>query len=408
VALPISLLLLAIGSAAWLAYGMNPNVAAEFGGLALVTLTRKLQWILLIATIVPSLVLIVRVSIGRNREWWLIGLSLVLALLFVRFSPANRYPVRIVDGPEMPTLREVGLESDSDFVVGLEFDGTAYAFPYRSLLRTPIVQLTNLDRRLILIHSPYANLATALEVEREVRAWDLECVAFPGNSTLVYNKKYGQFIVGVTGLTDHGARPTGVRERVDVYRMTLAEWRRLHPDSRLMLPTSEEATSPGVPVAPRYPMKLADTSMPPDTQVTLIRTDPPGAILYPATDMPVPVKCGDAPLILWRDGGLLRAFHRVVDRDLYLSFAIRHDRAGKQSLIDEQTQSTWNRDGSCIDGKLKGKRLAPVPVEESTYWGVCKTWWPDLTLTRPEPPPATITPAPITPAPVRPASPRRR
>jgi hypothetical protein len=105
----IPLLILAVLASAWLAYGTNPAFAQEFGGLSLITLTRRVQWLLLIAAIVPSLALIIIVSINRASAGWLLGLSIVVGLFFVRFNSVSRKPVRILEAESMPTLREARL-----------------------------------------------------------------------------------------------------------------------------------------------------------------------------------------------------------------------------------------------------------------------------------------------------------
>lgn len=381
----IALLLTACLSATWLAYGMDPAAVRGMGGVNAVTLTRQLQWILLITSILPALVLILRVAIGRARAPWLLGLAIVVAMLFIRFGPTQQRPVRVLDAASLPTIAEAKLDNEEEFVVGLLFNDTAYAFPYRSLYRTPVVQVTDREKRLIVIFSPYANSATALDVSREVRAGDLEFVASPGNSSLVYNKKYGEFIVGVTGQTPNRTEPTGVRDTVPTWRMPLAHWRRLHPASRLMLPLSSETDLPAVPIMPKYPPAVSDSSLPPQTPIVLIRTKTPAALLAGGRyDEPVHTKAGDVPLALWRRDGILRAFNRTVDQDLFLTFRLVRDRTGREQITDDQTNSTWSVTGRAIDGELKGKQLTPVPIEENVYWGVSREWWPDLQLIRAE------------------------
>jgi hypothetical protein len=384
VRLAIALLFISVLASVWLALGMDPTFAIEFGGVEMIALTRKLQWILLILTIVPCLALVVVVSVNRARVWWLLGLSIVVAMLFFRFSGVTRKPVRVLDAAAMPTLAEAKLASEDEYVVGVVFGEHAFAFPYSGLYRTPVVQLTDFDRRLILIHSPHANSATALETTREVRANDLEYVAQPGNSTMVYNRKYGQFVIGITGKTIERNDPTGVFDTVPTHRMPLMHWRRLHPTSKLMMPVQADAGLPGVPLKPKYPPRLPDESMPPETPIILVRTDPPAALLMGDYDRPVQTRAGDIPIVLWRDRGQLKAFNRTVDTDLFLTFRTKSDRRGVEQLIDNQTGSTWTYTGRCTAGPLEGKRLNPVTIEENVYWGVSREWFPDLKLIRQE------------------------
>jgi hypothetical protein len=52
-------------------------------------------------------------------------------------------------------------------------------------------------------------------------------------------------------------------------------------------------------------------------------------------------------------------------------------------FIDTDTNSGWSTTGVAVEGKkeFRGKRLAPVPVEDELYWGVMKYWYPELQLT---------------------------
>jgi hypothetical protein len=384
VALSIALLLLACGASAWLAYGVDPRVAQHFGGLELICLSRRLQWVLVLATVLPCLVLIARVVLGRTRAWWMIGLSVVLAMMFVRFGPGTTKPVRVLDGDAMPTLAEMSLPSEDEFVVGFDFAEHAYALPYRCLLRTPIVQLTDFDRRLLIVASPRANLVSVIEVSRQSRAEDYAFVGSPGNSTLVYNRKNGQFIVGVTARTELDKEPAGVIDVLACYRLTLRQWRRVRPDARLMVPVARDMTYPGVPVGPLYPPQTRDASLPANTPVILLRSESPVALLAGGEfDAPVHVQHNDQYLALWRDGPLLRANPRLTN-DRTLTLTRRSERSKTPRLIDEQTQSTWTLTGRCTDGPLAGTQLKAIRVEENVYWGVCKEWWPSLVLVRPE------------------------
>lgn len=284
----------------------------------------------------------------------------------------------------MPTLAEAKLDSDDEYVVGVVLGDQAFAFPYRGLYRTPIVQLTDFDRRLVLIHSPHANTASALETTREVRASDLEYIAQPANSTLVYNRKYGEFIVGLTGKTVDGLMPTGVRNFLPTYRMPLMLWRRLYPQSKLMVLTQRDMGFPGVPLKPKYPPTLQDDSLPAETPILLLRTDPPAALLMGNYEKPTYVRVGQTPIVIWSDHGQIRAFQRTVDTDLFLTFEVRQNRQGVEQLVDRQTGSVWTFSGRSVQGPLKGKQLTPVVLEENVYWGVSREWFSDLRLIRPE------------------------
>jgi hypothetical protein len=135
---------------------------------------------------------------------------------------------------------------------------------------------------------------------------------------------------------------------------------------------------------PRYEITLDDTSLPAETPVLLIHTTPPVAMLIGQSfDTPAVIQAGTLMLVVWNDADQPRCFVRSVDEDLFLTFTPRVDKH-QLHYVDEQTNSVWLPDGRCIGGLLKGKRLSEIPLEENVYWGVSKTWWPALALSRPQ------------------------
>jgi len=74
-------------------------------------------------------------------------------------------------------------------------------------------------------------------------------------------------------------------------------------------------------------------------------------------------------LTLENDATAFHAYDRRVD-GLVLRFQIGNN---DDSLIDENTRSTWNMDGLCVDGTLKGKRLATVQAYNE-FWHSWQTF----------------------------------
>ncbi len=50
--------------------------------------------------------------------------------------------------------------------------------------------------------------------------------------------------------------------------------------------------------------------------------------------------------------------------------------AANKELRDEETNSVWNIDGSCVDGKLKGKQLAFIQSYQE-FWHSWKSFHPE-------------------------------
>jgi hypothetical protein len=74
-------------------------------------------------------------------------------------------------------------------------------------------------------------------------------------------------------------------------------------------------------------------------------------------------------LTLENDANAFHAYDRRVD-GLVLRFQMRNN---NDSLIDDNTKSTWNMDGLCIDGALKGKRLIAVQAYNE-FWHSWQTF----------------------------------
>jgi hypothetical protein len=74
-------------------------------------------------------------------------------------------------------------------------------------------------------------------------------------------------------------------------------------------------------------------------------------------------------LTIENDSASFHVYDRRVN-DTLLSFRITNN---KGVLMDENTHSSWNMDGICIDGALKGKRLVPVQ-SYNEFWHSWQTF----------------------------------
>jgi hypothetical protein len=404
--LPLVLILLSVGSAVVVAYGTESDLARYAHGLEWIMMSRRLQWPLVTLSLVLCIALIALVIAGKHRAWWLIGLAPVLALFAHRFAtrPANAFTV--AENPVMLAPdAAASFVGDDDSVVGLIFDGEAYAFPYAALYGTPVVLQAEHDRRLIVLFSAFANRALAFQAARELKARDLDIVSFPANALLVYNSRLGEFINGLTGQTTSGERPDGIGEPVETVRTTFGAWRNEHPRTRVMLPTVPLRNPPRQPVLPTKPMpgQLDLHGLPVATAIAFVASDPPLALpmdRVTGPDAPLNLSTDDVPLLIFRDPQTRQviAFDRRFEPDLWPQFKANLDSRRKGAFIDADTNTAWSLSGVALDGERKGKKLKQFPVEENLYWGVMKHWYPRLTIEAPATQPAAeVSPPPIIP-----------
>ncbi|MCC6422449.1 MAG: DUF3179 domain-containing protein [Phycisphaerales bacterium] len=392
--LPLLVIGLDLFFAAIMAYGTHPNLAQFSHGLDLILITRRFQWLLVAISMLLAILLIVMVVSGKRRAWWLIGLAPILALFFHRFSNESINALGIIDNPTFIAAEQTHLIRDEDEVVGLIFADVPYAYPYAVLFSNPVVIQTDHDRRMILFWSAFANRAQAFEITRELKARDLEIVSMPANALLLYNSRLGQFINGLTGLTQPlgrklGDKPAGVRDPIRTWKMPWSTWRTRYPQTRVLQPVRTPANAPAAPVLPHYklPREPGDTST--NLRIIQIETTPPVALPENALGgSPLNLTAAGQTVLLYRDPrtSAPRAFDRRIEQDLYLRFIPNTDpRRPKAFLIDTATNTAWNADGTALDGTRRGNKLAPIAADESLYWPVMKYWYPDLSIYTPQP-----------------------
>lgn len=384
VLLPLLLIALATGAAAIIAYGTHPGLAHHARGLEIIMLTRRIEWPLVMLSLVLCMVLLGLVITNKRRAWWLIGLAPVLALFVHRFGPARGHPIYILDSPQFVEAQSDFAPRDDWWVVGLVFEEQAYALPYWALYNTPLVFLTDYDKRMVVMWSARANRAMAFRVTREFKARDLEFVNTTVDSPLIYDRRLGQFIVALTGRTVAGAPPVGLDDPIPTQRTTWSHWRAAHPNSKVL----RGYESSGEPLGPVLPSNMGSVveGIPAETRIALIATTPPSAIpVESLAKFPVNIVAGSTRLLIDRNPvtGALVAFDRNVKEDLFPTFTARSDRRRPAlAWMDSDTGSLWARDGKAIDGPLKDAQLKSYPVEHDLYWGVMKYWDPSLQLAR--------------------------
>lgn len=381
--LTLTLVTLALASAGAVAFGTHPGIMQYRGGFEMILLCRRLQWPLATLCLIACIVLIGLVISGKRRAWWLIALAPVLFLFYQRFAGDPFRRLSIVENPPFVGVEKAQQMKDATPVVGVVFEGHAYAYPCGSLARVPVLIQADADKRLMLMYSPYAGRAQAFTIEHSIKARELDIVSMPANAMLIYNARIGQFINAFTGLTTQGSKPEGFISPVRTTRTTWKQWLADHPETRLLATASSPASEK---VQPRFPFGRLDLPVSADTRVTLLATTRPVALKpfkLPAGAEPINLTAGGANLLLFRDKPTdrLYVFDRVVKGDLFPKFSrTTVPKKPEVALVDSDTNSLWTADGRCVDGFAKGERLHAIAFEEDLPLGTLKTFYPDLEL----------------------------
>ncbi|MGH7179333.1 MAG: DUF3179 domain-containing (seleno)protein [Tepidisphaeraceae bacterium] len=379
--LPVGLVVCAVLCATVVAYGVHPDLAQFSRGLGIIMFSRRLMWPLVAVSLLACLAIIGLVISGRNRAWWLLGLAPVLALFFHRFHPGAPGPSAVLDRPVFVAADSPLAPADNAFVVGVIFESQAWAFPFRALFATPVVEVVDYDQRMLLMWSALANRATAVRIRRELRARDLEAVSTPANSLLIYDRRLGQFICAVTALRPGGQSVLGFGATIPTQRMTWAEWRAAHRSTKVM--TTPVGDAPDRPIRPLYALPRAG-STDPLTSIAMIMTSPPLAVRSQSVQRDtINLTIGSLPVVIVRDpkSGRIRAFDRRLRGDLIPQFTLKPaSRRNEPALVDSDSSSTWTFDGAAVAGSLRGEKMRELDVEDELYLGVMQYWFPQMQL----------------------------
>ena len=382
-ALPAALVVAAVGAAAVLAYGTRASLARFDAGVDVIVAVRRIQWLLVAVSLITSLSLVTMVIANRLAPWWLVALAPVLVLLTLRFGRQPTAALLEIDVNQFAFADHPAAPRDDEPVVGVHFNGYAYAFPHRALGARPIVAVTDYSKRMLLMWSPDAGRAIAVNVTRDLRPRALEVVSRPAGALLVNDRRYGQFISSMTGKLLNGGTPIGFAAPIPLTKTTWGAWRTTHPDTGVLLLDAEpdEHRPPDA-----WPARVTGVA-PPDLPVVVIATMPPLALPESiVSNQPLNLAGGHVRVLLVRDPktGTPRAFERRVSEDLFPTFSWRRELSHHPHapLLDSDSQSLWSLDGEAVEGPLKGERLQPIPVEAGLRWGPMKYWHPELQIVR--------------------------
>ena len=391
---PLFLIASAVLSAGVVAYGTNALWAQYPHGIGLILLARRLEWPLVTLSLLLCVILLALVASGKRRAWWLIGLGPVLALFAHRFLMDPAGGLTVIDSPSFVSASSASFMSDDDYIVGLRFGDSTYAYPYSQLYDRPVVFQSDHDKRLMLIWSAFANRAVAQTVTHEIKPREIEIVSSPANALLLYNRSYGQFINGLKGRLMDGQKPTGFGTPIVVSTMTWKDWVGINPETKVMQPIGKPRTAspPRSPILPSNPMPPAILDFPANTNIVLVGTTQPAALRSDQVGPdPQNVTVDGESAFVFREGPdkPVRAFSsHLKKQDLFPRFSLDRGHKYKGAMfIDSDTGSGWSAAGVWVEGEkdiraeMRGTRLTPIPVQDGLYWGVMKFWYPDLRLT---------------------------
>ena len=301
--------------------------------------------------------------------------------------------------PISPVVPENAFVRDTDRVIAVRVGTETIVIPHNIMWRHEIVNFSSGLDRMSVTYCPLT--ATALAFTRTGTGG-----AELGVSGLLYqanlvmydrNEPDESFWPQMLGEARCGPR-TGARlERLPVVEMTMAGWKELHPESRMVgvgsglsdwrlyvrNPYGEDYDDPHNADFEGYPIALDDDRLPPKERVLGLPAEAPGAapIAFSFAAMGLAgdhavfeITYGGAPaMVLW-DGPRQSAMaYRMEVEGRAATFE-----AAAGGVRDGVTGTVWAVDGTPVAGPLAGtsRRLRPIADAYVAFWGAWAAFHP--------------------------------
>ena len=310
----------------------------------------------------------------------------------------GRDAIPAITDPAMARLDEVGYLADSDIVLGVVVDGDARAYPHNIGWWHEIVNDVVGGVPVSVTFCPLTGTGLVFDGRDAGGRVTLGVSGLLYNTNLVmYNRRDGESLypqiygAGVDG-PDNGQ----ALRLLPVVETTWAAWKRLYPDTRVLIdapyPSSQYTVYPYqqyrtdhdwllFPVRPQpgsNPNPFA-SALGAKERVLGVRVDGssmafPFAVMGPQRVVNEVV--GGLEIVVAYDGAARLAIpfsRRLGDRVLH--FDLVEDGRFPFSLRDRETQSLWDIRGLAVAGELAGQRLTQLPAHNA-MWFAWVTFWP--------------------------------
>ena len=331
--------------------------------------------------------LAVRGVLGHADPAWLWAGAITAAVLamafwggyvpFVMTPPSDQ---RLVDAAEADKLI-----ADDDVVLGLIEGGEVRAYPRDMIARPHYFTETVGGTPLIVSYCILCNSGMAFKAELDGRPLDLRCATAFNNNIIYHEPTTGNFIQQLDGEVFLGPDEGKRLDAHAVVQATWAEWKRLHPDTKLYY-------APAITLRDKMVALMLGMMIPIDK---LSRRAKPWHRVRGKLDERLPAmslvlgveiggeKCaypveqlrqqavfedtvGGEPIVVVydRERDMGQVFSRRLE-ERTLSFAAASDGALAR---DAETGSAWDITGVAQDGELAGSALTAVPHYNKLFW----------------------------------------
>lgn len=319
--------------------------------------------------------------------WAAVITSAIMAVMFwsgyvpfVMTPPRNPKVLSVAEGDRFIKPDEV--------VLGFEYGDETRAYPRDTIARPHYFNDQVDTQRFTISYCILCNSGVAFKSEIAGRPVQLRCVTAYNNNIIYYDPGTDNFIQQLDGRIIDGPDYGKALEAYPVTMATWAEWKTLHPDTKLyyappntlrdkmvgqmlkmMIPIQKLAKRDG----PWHRIRgTLDTRLPAMSFVFGVELDG-DVCAYPVDALSRdPVRndtVGDQKIAVFYDvrHNIGQLFKREV-RGQTLTFQATD--TSNEAIIarDAETGSGWNAAGAALDGPLKGEKLKSVPHFNKLFW----------------------------------------
>jgi hypothetical protein len=333
--------------------------------------------------------LLLRALGGMAGGDWLWVTIVTLAMLAFMFW--SGYVPFVMTAPRNPKQLEIG-EADKLFkpdevVLGLVEGGEVRAYPRDAIARPHYFTDTVGGTKFFVSYCILCNSGMAFKAELEGRPLDLECVTAYNNNIIYLDSERGNYLQQLDGTVFEGPDQGKALEQHPVVQASWAEWKTLHPDTklyyapaatfrdkmvaamlRMMIPISRlsKRKTPWHRIRGKLDKRLPAMSYVLGVEIGGETCGYPVSALRESPVVNDTV--GGEPVVVLYDSGrdIGAVFSRRVD-GRELSFKAS---AGADGVIarDSETGTGWDVTGGARGGELANASLAPVAHYNKLFW----------------------------------------
>jgi len=372
---------------------MTSKIAAKDWGARLIY--QKAMWVSAAAAALMALAWALALSAG-NISLLLLGATALFGGVGVfGFFMHTKLMFKPVTQPLYMSVDEAieKFGPDEEVVGVIDDNGVAWAYVARLARRPHIVEQREGDSPFMMTHCILAHSSMSFALENQLASPDITITSALANNLVFYEKNTKCSIVQAHNGSPDGGLPLRM---VPTIAVSLRTWKAAYGNTKVWYRNKEwrdefylkllaraDVIDPNSPVMV-YPLKHGlDERLPMKSMVTGVEIGGKSrtyTLGHSRENSLIHDRLADVDILVAAgyNDDLIQVFDRGIDGKT-LSFTPD----GENKLTDSQTSSTWNMLGECIDGALKGRRLALIPHYNKMFWYVWADYHPGTEIYNP-------------------------